>query len=95
MALMFPRLARNFARNGYYPTDEITLERTLQALTPATSGRMRICDPAPARVLPLLKQLTSWAATRSEHSPSSTIANARITRVACSIGCCTATSSTP
>lgn len=45
MALMFPRLARNFARNGYYPTDEITLERTLQALTPATSGRMRICDP--------------------------------------------------
>ena len=25
MALMFPRLARNFARNGYYPTDEITL----------------------------------------------------------------------
>ena len=31
MALMFPRLARNFARNGYYPTDEITLERTLQA----------------------------------------------------------------
>ena len=45
MALMFPRLARNFARNGYYPTDEITLERTLQALTPAASGRMRICDP--------------------------------------------------
>lgn len=27
MALMFPRLARNFARNGYYPTDEATLER--------------------------------------------------------------------
>ncbi|WP_313025563.1 DUF6094 domain-containing protein [Pseudomonas lopnurensis] len=44
MALMFPRLARNFARNGYYPTDEITLERILQALSPAT-GRMRICDP--------------------------------------------------
>ncbi|MCV3798506.1 class I SAM-dependent methyltransferase, partial [Pseudomonas aeruginosa] len=45
MALMFPRLARNFARNGYFPTDEVTLERTLQALTPAPSGRMRICDP--------------------------------------------------
>ncbi len=45
MALMFPRLARNFARNGYYPTDELTLERTLQALTPARSGRMRIIDP--------------------------------------------------
>lgn len=25
MALMFPRLARNFARNGYFPTDEVTL----------------------------------------------------------------------
>lgn len=45
MTLMFPRLARNFARNGYYPTDEVTLERTLQALTPSPSGRMRICDP--------------------------------------------------
>ena len=35
MALMFPRLARNFARNGYFPTDEPTLERTLSALRPA------------------------------------------------------------
>ncbi len=43
MALMFPRLARNFARNGYYPTDEATLERTLQALAPLP-GRMRIID---------------------------------------------------
>jgi len=45
MALMFPRLARNFARNGYYPTDETTLERTLQALAPSPTGKMRICDP--------------------------------------------------
>lgn len=45
MALMFPRLAKNFARNGYFPTDECTLERVLQALTPAPSGKMRICDP--------------------------------------------------
>ncbi|MDP5624472.1 DUF6094 domain-containing protein, partial [Pseudomonas aeruginosa] len=45
MALMFPRLARNFARNGYFPTDEVTLERALQALAPAPTGRMRICDP--------------------------------------------------
>ncbi|MCD5972551.1 DUF6094 domain-containing protein [Pseudomonas quasicaspiana] len=45
MALMFPRLARNFAKNGYYPTDEITLERTLQALAPAIAGTMRIFDP--------------------------------------------------
>ncbi|WP_248915994.1 DUF6094 domain-containing protein [Pseudomonas moorei] len=45
MALMFPRLARNFARNGYYPTDEITVERSLQALAPSVTGRMRIFDP--------------------------------------------------
>ncbi|MBX8588625.1 class I SAM-dependent methyltransferase [Pseudomonas cichorii] len=45
MALMFPRLARNFAKNGYYPTDEKTLERTLQALAPPSSGSMRIFDP--------------------------------------------------
>jgi Uncharacterised methyltransferase family (DUF6094) len=32
MALMFSRLARNFAKNGYYPTDEDTLGRTLGAL---------------------------------------------------------------
>lgn len=44
MALMFPRLARNFAKNGYYPTDEGSLERVLQALAPA-NGMMRILDP--------------------------------------------------
>lgn len=44
MALMFPRLARNFAKNGYYPTDEPTLERVLSALAPA-DGPMNIIDP--------------------------------------------------
>jgi hypothetical protein len=44
MALMFPRLARNFVKNGYFPTDEPTLERTLSALAPA-SGSMCILDP--------------------------------------------------
>ncbi|MFJ5483754.1 DUF6094 domain-containing protein [Pectobacterium actinidiae] len=44
MALMFPRLARNFARNGYYPTDESTLERALTALAPS-DGPMCIIDP--------------------------------------------------
>jgi tRNA1(Val) A37 N6-methylase TrmN6 len=46
MALMFPRLAQNFARNGYFPTDEVTLERILAALVPdETNGTMRIFDP--------------------------------------------------
>lgn len=44
MALMFPRLARNFAKGGYYPTDEATLERALAALAPG-DGPMCIIDP--------------------------------------------------
>ena len=32
MALMFSRLANNFAKNGYYPTDSVTNERSLSAL---------------------------------------------------------------
>lgn len=45
MALMFPRLARNFVKNGYFPTDEPTLERALAALAPADNGPMCILDP--------------------------------------------------
>lgn len=44
MALMFPRLARNFIKNGYFPTDEPTLERVLSALAPS-QGQMHIIDP--------------------------------------------------
>ena len=32
MALIFPRLAQNFIRNGYFPTDEETLKRVCSAL---------------------------------------------------------------
>ena len=47
MALMFPRLARNFVKNGYFPTDEPTLERALTALAPAeaSAGPLCILDP--------------------------------------------------
>src|SRR5690606_823875 len=44
MALMFPRLARNFIKNGYFPTDEPTLERALSALAPSP-GPLCILDP--------------------------------------------------
>lgn len=44
MALMFPRVARNFIKNGYFPTDEVTLERALTALAPSP-GPMCILDP--------------------------------------------------
>jgi hypothetical protein len=41
---MFPRIARNFAKNGYFPTDEPTLERCLGALAPGP-GSICILDP--------------------------------------------------
>jgi hypothetical protein len=44
MALIFSRLAHNFIKNGYFPTDEVTLERILSALDIA-AGRVRIFDP--------------------------------------------------
>lgn len=44
MALMFTRLAHNFIKNGYFPTDEITLSRALGALSLA-GDRARIHDP--------------------------------------------------
>lgn len=45
MGLMFPRLARNFIKNGYFPTDEATLERILGALQPmAGCSNFRIAD---------------------------------------------------
>jgi tRNA1(Val) A37 N6-methylase TrmN6 len=45
MTLMFQRIARNYAKNGYYPTDAVTTERILNALSPCKKGIMRIADP--------------------------------------------------
>ena len=44
MALIFPRIANNFIKNGYYPTDEKTLEGILAALD-TTGGDVRVLDP--------------------------------------------------
>ena len=44
MALIFQRLARNFIRNGYFPTDEVTLSRILSALD-IQAGNVRVLDP--------------------------------------------------
>lgn len=44
MALMFSRLAHNFAKNGYFPTDDITLGRCLQALD-TNASKVMILDP--------------------------------------------------
>ena len=44
MALIFQRLARNFIKNGYFPTDEVTLAGMLAALDIAGAS-VRILDP--------------------------------------------------
>jgi tRNA1(Val) A37 N6-methylase TrmN6 len=44
MALMFPRLAQNFIKNGYFPTDEVTLARILNGLD-IGAGAVRVFDP--------------------------------------------------
>ncbi len=45
MALMYPRLASNFAKNGYYPTDEKTLECILSHLHLEDDNQTQIFDP--------------------------------------------------
>ena len=44
MALIFQRLARNFIKNGYFPTDELSISRIL-AMLEINSGAMRLIDP--------------------------------------------------
>jgi len=41
---MFSRLAHNFAKNGYFPTDEVTLGRILQAID-TNADSVAILDP--------------------------------------------------
>ncbi len=45
MALMFTRLAHNYIKNGYFPTDEATLSGVLHALQPTDHGAITVLDP--------------------------------------------------
>ena len=45
MALIFSRLARNFVKAGYFPTDEVTLERIASMLSLPSDGHVRMLDP--------------------------------------------------
>lgn len=45
MPLMFQRLAHNFIKNGYYPTDAATLEGVKALLQPPDEGHVRVIDP--------------------------------------------------
>lgn len=44
MSLIFQRLAHNFIKNGYFPTDEETTARVLQAID-IGGGQIRVLDP--------------------------------------------------
>lgn len=66
MALIFPRLAQNFARNGYFPTDEGTLSRILSALAPSEQGGMRILDPCAGEGVALAECKHHLGASRCE-----------------------------
>ena len=45
MALMFQRIAQNYIKDGYFPTDSDTIGRILSALAPNGQGAMKIIDP--------------------------------------------------
>ncbi len=45
MALMFSRLAHNFAKNGYYPTHEPTIQVVLDRLDVEPVASVRVFDP--------------------------------------------------
>ncbi len=45
MALMFQRLARNFIKKGYFPTDEGTIAGILHQLKAPEHGTVRLLDP--------------------------------------------------
>lgn len=66
MALMFPRLARNFIKDGYFPTDEATTERLLSMLEPADHGTLRIVDPCAGEGVALAECKHHFGAERTE-----------------------------
>ncbi len=49
MSLMFQRVTRNYAKNGYFPTDEATTSQVLERLSvgqsPAGGGVINVLDP--------------------------------------------------
>lgn len=89
-----PAARPQFRENGYFPTDEPTLERALNALMPSNSesnGPMCILDPAPAKAWQSLKRLMPWGASMPRRSPSSSTQSGRAMPVVWSITVCTRT----
>ncbi|RUS67431.1 hypothetical protein CUZ56_01376 [Saezia sanguinis] len=65
MTLMHPRVAHNFAREGYYPTDDESVRRISLLLKPA-SGTIRYLDPCAGTGLALAQLSVSLECERSE-----------------------------
>ena len=51
MALIFQRLARNFIKNGYFPTDEASISRICRHARTLQRVLTRIFDPAAVKAL--------------------------------------------
>lgn len=65
MALIFPRIAKNFIKNGYFPTDQPTLDRVATALD-IGNANIRVIDPCcgeGAALMHLADHLASCGAT--------------------------------
>lgn len=66
MALIFPRIARNVAKNGFFPTDDDTVKRIGYMLAPSGEKTVRVLDPCCGEgvaVQRLVKQLGLRAQT--------------------------------
>jgi len=68
MALMFPRLARNFIKNGYFPTDDDTIKHVLSAIKAPRDGVIRVLDPCCGEGAALLEVATHLRAAGAEVS---------------------------
>lgn len=66
MALMFTRLAHNFIKNGYYPTDAASLEGIFNLLKP-DEGKMNILDPCAGEGV-ALAELAHYLGEENVHS---------------------------
>lgn len=66
MTLMFQRLARNFVKDGYFPTDSESTARILTMLEPCRTGSMRILDPCAGEGVALAECKNRLGADRTE-----------------------------
>jgi tRNA1(Val) A37 N6-methylase TrmN6 len=72
MALIFSRLAHNFVKAGYFPTDEATLERIAAMLQLPATGHVRMIDPCCGEGTALAEVRQLLAAARPDAATSTT-----------------------